>query len=126
MKKNTLTAKVLVFFLSLAFIYTGCKNSSSKTSVVVNETRDQYQLAIDYDKTKTDSVEHYLSRFIGQDAIFTPEHTSAIHITMADQTIFDVKSTPGEFRLTFDKSKNSSTALNRIKTINKELEPILK
>ncbi|MBB6272262.1 hypothetical protein HDF26_002719 [Pedobacter cryoconitis] len=125
MKTNSFYTKILVFLLCPGFIYSGCKNFSGNRTVIVSETRDKYQLAIDYNKDKTDSVEHYISSFVGQDAIFKPEHPSAINITMADKTTFNVKSTPGEFRLTFDKSKNSKTALDRVKRINEDLKPII-
>jgi hypothetical protein len=124
MNTNSFKTKILVFLLSLGFIYSGCKNFSGDHSVIVKETPEKYQLAIDYDKTKTDSVEHYLSDFIGQDTIFKSEHPSEINIAMADKTTFKIKSTPGEFRLTFDKSKNSRNALERVKEINTDLKRI--
>lgn len=125
MRTNLLTTKILVLAVSIGFIFTGCKNSGNSRSVVVKETNDQYHLAIDYNKSKTDSVEHYLTRFIGQDTIFKAAHPSEINVTMADKTTFAIKSTPGDLSLTFDKSKNSKTALDRVKKINEELKTIL-
>ena len=115
MNTNSFNTKILVLLLSLGFIYSGCKNFSGDQSYVVKETPEKYQLAIDYDKIKTGSVERYLSNFIGQDTIFKSDHPSEINIDMADKTTFKIISTPGEFRLTFDKSKNSRTALEGLK-----------
>lgn len=126
MNTKPLTTKILTLSLLLAFIFSSCKNSGNSQSVVVKETRDQYQLAIDYNKSNTDAVEQYLTRFIGQDTIFKAAHPSEINVTMADKTTFAIKSTPGDFSLSFDKSKNSKTALNRVKKINEELKTILK
>lgn len=125
MNTKHLTTKILTLLLILSTIFSSCKNSGNNLSIVVKETHNQYQLAIDYNKSKTDSVEQYLTRFIGQDTIFKAAHPSEINVTMADKTTFVIKSTPGDFNLTFDKSKNSKTALNRVKKINEELKPIL-
>ncbi|KIO75011.1 hypothetical protein TH53_23120 [Pedobacter lusitanus] len=125
MNTKPFTAKTLAILLSFVFIYSGCKNFPGDRSVIVKETPEKYQLAITYDKDKTDTVEHYLTGFIGQDAIFTPEHPSEISITMADKTNFLVQSTPGEFKLTFDKLKNSKAALQHVKKINEDLRQIL-
>ncbi|GAB3333244.1 hypothetical protein GCM10027299_40530 [Larkinella ripae] len=112
--------------IGLAGFANSFTSSLDKTSFSVSESDDSYQIAATYDPAKTDKVRAALDDHLKQrnDGSFKNTDLDAT-MTLSNNTIFYIKSSPGQLLIKLDKKRNSDQALARFKKLSQDLRELL-
>lgn len=98
------------------------QHSRHRTSVVVTDEDDTYQLVADYNAEQGPGVMQYLNEELRPEpALVTTPGLTTRALALPDRTRLTVRAAPGRLRLTFDKQANSAASLTRIRRLMPEL-----
>jgi len=101
------------------------QHSRHRTSVVVTDEDQTYQLVADYNAEQSPGVMQYLNEALRPEPALLATQALATHLTLRDHTSLTIRAAPGRLRLTLDKQANSAASLARIRQLMPELIRLL-
>ena len=85
-------------------------------SISVREDDDNYQFTANYEAANTRRVQQYINKSIEPNGLFRSENDYFdVTTSLADNTKFYIKESPGKLKITLDKKRNSTASYLRIK-----------
>ena len=96
-------------------------------NIHVSEDESIYKMSAHFARSKTRAVHEFMDEKLGH-----PNNVSFVNseidatLTLQDQTVFYVKSYPGELEIKLDKKKNSHVAYSRVKEMCEGIKDVVK
>lgn len=101
------------------------QQSRHRTSVVVTDEDNTYQLVADYNAEQSPRVMQYLNEELRPEPALSATQALATRLTLRDHTRLTIQAAPGRLRLTLDKQANSAASLAHIRQLMPELIRLL-
>lgn len=95
-------------------------------NISVSENENVYKMSAHFTRSKTRAVHEFMDKKLGH-----PNNVSFVNseidatLTLQDQTVFYVKSYPGELEIKLDKEKNSYEAYKRVKEMCEGIKSVV-
>jgi hypothetical protein len=124
MKK--LILMIVPAFLIIASYYGVAANfNSTRTTIVIKESSDTYQLTATFDITKTQNVRSYINNCLAPELVFTTSNDIDQDIRLHDHTKFHLESSEGKLLIKADIHRNSSASIQRIRMICRGINNVI-
>lgn len=126
MKTSFFLTALCILSLSAFLLWSKFEHNNNDISISVNDDVRLYKFAAEYPDANTHRVEEYLNRNLAPGNLFKSknDHFDA-NVTLNDETHFYIMETPGELKIEFNKVKNSTASLYRIKKICEGIKMVL-
>ncbi|MEO6631706.1 MAG: hypothetical protein ABIN13_08295 [Mucilaginibacter sp.] len=127
MKASFFIAAFCLVALSIFVGWIKYQHSNGDISIAVKNTDDYYSYTASFDEDMTGHVQDYINYSIKPNGLFKSTHDYFnVTTTLADQTNFYVKESPGELKIELNKRKNSTASYLRIKNMCDGISNVLK
>ncbi|ASU35491.1 hypothetical protein [Mucilaginibacter xinganensis] len=127
MKTSFFIAAACLVTLSLFIGWAKFTRNNDDITIAVAETDDAYTYTASFSEAATGRVQDYINHSIRPNSLFRSSHDYFdVNTTLADQTNFYVKESPGELRIRINKHKNSTASYLRIKNMCNGISNVLK
>jgi hypothetical protein len=125
MKNHFKTMLLGTIVLSILSLNLTAKRNYLKTSIVVSEGTNNYDVSAIYDEKKTEKLIQYIDDNLKPDLIFKYKAQIDEKVTLKDKTTFYFNFLPGNMKIKLVKSENSNTSLIKIKKMCAGLNSVL-
>lgn len=113
-------------FLILASYFGLAANfNPTRTTIVIKESSDTYQLTASYDKAKTERVKNYMNNCLKPELAFTNSNNMDQDITLHDHTRFHISFSPGDLFIKININSNSRASLQRIRALCRGVSAVI-
>jgi hypothetical protein len=124
MKK--LSLMIVAAFLIFASYYGAAANfNPTRTTIVIKESSDTYQLTASYDKVRTERVKRYINNCLKPEMVVTTSDDMDQDITLHDHTRFHISFSPGDLFIKININSNSRASVQRIRTLCRGLNDVI-
>jgi hypothetical protein len=129
MKTSIFLTAFFLVSLSVFLIYSKMSDNlygGNNISISISEDDDTYQLKASYNRHSTGRVQQYINHCIEPNSLFKSENDYFdVTTTLTDKTEFYIKESPGKLKIVFDKRKNTSASLARMKNMYTGIKNVL-
>lgn len=111
----------------MIWLSTSCFYDDHNINISISESKNIYKMSAHFAKSKTRAVHEFMDKKLGY-----PNNVSFVNseidatLTLQDQTVFYVRSYPGELEIKLDKEKNSYEAYHRVKEMCEGIKEVVK
>lgn len=127
MKASFFIAAFCLVALSIFVGWIKYQRNDGDISISVKNTDDYYSYTASFAEDMTGRVQDYINHSIKPNGLFKSTHDYFnVTTTLADQTNFYVKESPGELKIELNKRKNSTASYLRIKKMCDGISNVLK
>lgn len=127
MKASFFIAAFCLVALSIFVGWIKYQRNNGNISISVKNTDDYYTYTASFDEAMTGHVQDYINYSIKPNGLFKSTHDYFnVTTTLADQTNFYVKESPGQLKIELNKRKNSTASYLRIKNMCDGISNVLK
>jgi hypothetical protein len=118
MKASIYLTAICIMALSIFLIWSKFEINNHDLSIAFSENDDTYAFVASYNDSNTGRVQDYINQHIKPNGLFKSTHDYFdVTTTLADNTSFYVKESPGELKIELNKKKNSTASYYRIKNM---------
>lgn len=122
LKRIFLVILVCALFVTGIFVFVLYKMSDHNgISIRINESDNTYQFYASYGKNKTRQLQKYLDGQLKTNKMLEDSKMDS-YITLKDNTVLYIKTTPGKLLIKLDKNENTDAAYARIKRIGEQVK----
>ena len=122
LKRIFLVIMVCALFVTGIFVFILYKMSDHNgISIRINESDNTYQFYASYGKNKTRQLQKYLDGQLNTNKMLEDSKMDS-YITLKDNTVLYIKTTPGKLLIKLDKNENTDAAYARIKRIGEQVK----
>ena len=122
LKRIFLVILVCALFVTGVFVFVLYKMSDHNgISIRINESDNTYQFYASYGKNKTRQLQKYLDGQLKTNKMLEDSKMDS-YITLKDNTVLYIKTTPGKLLIKLDKNENTDAAYARIKRIGEQVK----
>jgi len=122
LKRIFLVIMVCALFVTGIFIFVLYKMSDHNgISIRINESDNTYQFYASYGKNKTHQLQKYLDGQLKTNKMLEDSKMDS-YITLKDNTVLYIKTSPGKLLIKLDKNENTDAAYTRIKRIGEQVK----
>jgi hypothetical protein len=118
--------KKITIVLSIALVIISCDFPNGNINIKHSEYDHYYEMIAKFNPDKTAAVERWLDKELpGGDVSFTNTEIDG-NITLDNKATFYMKKSPGFLNVKLDKEKNSTAIYERIRSVCKEIDEVVK
>lgn len=122
LKRIFLVIMVCALFVTGIFVFVLYKMSDHNgISIRINESDNTYQFYASYGKNKTRQLQKYLDGQLNTNKMLEDSKMDS-YITLKDNTVLYIKTTPGKLLIKLDKNENTDASYARIKRIGEQVK----
>jgi hypothetical protein len=126
MKTSVYLFVICLIALSIFVGYTKYESNYDGVSIAIHDDTDSYGLIAKYNINNTDKVQQYINSCLAPNILFpSPNDDLDVNTTLKDGTYFTIKSSPGNMKISIDKTKNSTRSYYRIKKMCDGIKEVL-